>query len=97
MSYLWHIILNWTGTSAPGNEVYNFWSGFGSDIGEVVIIGAIYQVYRKHDCHAKGCWRIGRHVVDGTPYITCKKHHPVRGNNVDVAQIHAAYHKAMTA
>jgi hypothetical protein len=55
---------------------YQFWSGIGSDIGEVVIIGGLYGLLRKHNCHAKGCWRIGRHPVDGTNYIVCRRHHP---------------------
>lgn len=52
---------------------YNFWSGFGSDLTEFALIGALIGVYRKHNCHDKGCWRVGRHIVDGTPW--CNKHH----------------------
>lgn len=78
VSGIWHWILNFTGTHIPstGSQWYNFWSGFGSDIGEVVIIGGVWSLYRKHNCHVKGCWRIGKHAVDGTPYIVCATHHP---------------------
>jgi len=55
---------------------YGFWSGVGSDIGEVTIIGAAASLYWKHTCHAKGCYRIGRHPVEGTPHVVCRKHHP---------------------
>jgi hypothetical protein len=53
--------------------IYNFWSGIGSDLSEITLAGLIYGAWRKHSCHTKGCWRIGRHQVDGTPW--CNKHH----------------------
>jgi len=56
-----------------GSAAYNFWSGSGSDFGELTLIGLAYGAYRKHQCHNKGCWRIGRHQVDGTPW--CNRHH----------------------
>jgi hypothetical protein len=75
-SGVWLWFLHWTGTDNTGGEIYAFWSGFGSDIGEVVIIGGIVQMYRKHTCHIKGCWRLQRHAVAGTEHIVCRKHHP---------------------
>jgi hypothetical protein len=42
-------------------------------LGEFAILGL---VWRKVNCHAKGCFRVGLHHVEGTPYIACKKHHP---------------------
>jgi hypothetical protein len=70
-----------TGTLHGGPDVYyNFWSGFGSDLGEATLISAVgvgvYTGVRKVNCHTKGCWRIGHHALDGTPYIVCKHHHP---------------------
>jgi hypothetical protein len=74
---LWHYLVHATGCDygAPyGHWVpYNFWSGFGSDISELAIFGAVLGAWRKHVCHEKGCLRIGRHQVDGTPY--CDRHH----------------------
>jgi hypothetical protein len=62
------------------DEFYNFWSGFGSDLGEATLISAVgvgvYTGVRRVNCHAKGCWRIGHHQLDGTPYILCRHHHP---------------------
>lgn len=54
----------------------SFWSGFGSDIGEVAIIGGILAIVRRHNCHVKGCWRVGRHPVEGTAFVVCRAHHP---------------------
>jgi hypothetical protein len=70
-----------TGTIHGGPDVYyNFWSGFGSDLGEATLISAVsvgvYAGVRKVNCHTKGCWRIGHHPLEGTPYILCRHHHP---------------------
>jgi hypothetical protein len=81
----WGFTLHWTavhtGVSSPDNAVYyNFWSGFGSDLGEATLIATlsvgIYTGFRKVNCHAKGCPRIGHHPLEGTPYHLCSKHHP---------------------
>jgi hypothetical protein len=70
-------LLHWlavhTGTVNEPGAYYGFWSGFGSDLGEVALLGAIAGAYHKHNCHRKGCWRVGRHTVDGTPW--CNHHH----------------------
>jgi hypothetical protein len=50
---------------------------FTSSLGSTFFIGSFFALaYRKLNCHQDRCWRIGKHKVDGTPYITCKKHHP---------------------
>jgi hypothetical protein len=56
---------------------YLFWSGIGSDATEFLILGGIIQLYRRHNCHVKGCWRMQRRAVAGTGHIVCNKHHPV--------------------
>jgi hypothetical protein len=63
-------------TPCPNQEYYNWWSGPGSDLGEIAILGGVIALYRKHNCHVTGCWRIARHTVEGTPYIVCRRHHP---------------------
>jgi len=70
-----------TGTLHGGPDLYyNFWSGFGADLGEATLISAVgigvYTGVRKVNCHTKGCWRIGHHALEGTPYILCRHHHP---------------------
>lgn len=76
-----HWIALHTGTLHGGPDLYyNFWSGFGSDLGEATLITAVgigvYTGVRKVNCHTKGCWRIGHHTLEGTPYILCRHHHP---------------------
>lgn len=74
-----HLLLHWlavhTGTVNESGPYYGFWSGFGSDIGEGSILVGMIAAYRHHNCHVKGCLRLGRQV-EGTPYIACPAHHP---------------------
>jgi hypothetical protein len=69
-------LLQFMGVDNLSGPWYGFWSGIGSDIGEVTLIGAATSLYWRHTCHAKRCWRIGRHPVEGTPHIVCRRHHP---------------------
>jgi hypothetical protein len=73
-----------------------FWGGFGSCLTEFAIVAV---VWRKVNCHAKGCYRVGLHHVDGTPYITCKKHHPVHpgAGALTAEQIAQAHQAARSA
>jgi hypothetical protein len=73
---LLHSLSHFFGLDNLSGAQYGFWSGIGSDIGEVAILGGIVGIYRKHNCHVKGCVRIAKHPVDGTPYVVCAKHHP---------------------
>jgi hypothetical protein len=60
----------WTWHDPDG---YNIVSG---PLADITLIGGAYAILRRHNCHAKGCWRIGRHAVAGTTYVVCRKHHP---------------------
>jgi hypothetical protein len=76
MSTLGWAFLHFTGADNGSGPWYLFWSGFGSDITEFAIVGGILSLYLRHNCHVKGCWRIGRHPIQDTPYIVCGRHHP---------------------
>jgi hypothetical protein len=95
-----------TGTLHGGPDLYyNFWSGFGSDLGEATLISAVgigvYTGARKVNCHTKGCWRIGHHALEGTPYILCRRHHPgvpTEGASHEyILEQHRKYEKAKEA
>ena len=66
-------------TNEPG-AFYGFWSGFGSDIAELGVLGAIataaYQLVRKYNCHEPRCWRVGTHPAAGGQFVLCYRHHP---------------------
>jgi hypothetical protein len=65
---------------------YNFFSGSGSDLGYVTILGGlvtiIWHIYSAHNCHDPegwlpwGCWRIGKYQAAGGQFKLCYKHHP---------------------
>ena len=57
-----------------GREWYNFWSGVGADIGGFAFIGAAFGLYRKHNCHVGGCWRIAKQQVVGTSWVVLLPH-----------------------
>jgi hypothetical protein len=103
-NFLRHWAAIHTGTIYSTNSpvYYNFWSGFGSDLGEATLIGAVsigvYTAVRKVNCHTKGCWRIGHYPLEGTPYHLCPHHHPgVPTKGVSHAQILEHYRKHLEA
>jgi hypothetical protein len=69
-----------TGTVNESGAYYGFWSGFGSDLAEFGILGAIgtglYQLVKKYNCHEPGCWRVGTHQAAGGQFLLCYRHHP---------------------
>ena len=97
----WHALQHWlavhTGTINEAGPYYGFFSGFGSDLGEVTIVGGMFAIYRKHNCHARWCWRFGRHgftdEATGLRYQLCRRHHPAHPgrhlHRAHIARIHA--------
>ena len=69
-----------TGTINETGPYYGFWSGFGSDLTEFGIIGAVgtaaYQLVKKYNCHYPGCWRVGNHPAADGQFSLCYLHHP---------------------
>lgn len=57
-----------------GSKGTDFWGGLGSVLFTLLPLLSAY--FYHHNCHVKGCWRLGKHVVNGTPYVVCRKHHP---------------------
>jgi len=59
-----------------GGLGYQFWSGIGSDIGEITIIGALFAVWSNHNCHIHRCWRLSWHPSKKYGgHIVCRHHH----------------------
>ena len=96
----WHVLQHWlavhTGTVNESGPYYGFWSGFGSDIGEVAIIGGLIGVARNHNCHVKGCWRWAHHeyTMDGASYKLCRIHHPATPDRLHGAEVFLEHHLA---
>jgi hypothetical protein len=69
--------LHWSGSDNVSGPEYGFWSGFAGDITILIAFGGgLTALARKINCHEVGCWRIGKFPVEGTPYTTCRFHHP---------------------
>lgn len=82
MHFIHWLFANWiyVHIGVPGSgPYYGFWSGFGSDLGEYVIAGAIiggvYHALRARNCETHRCWRIGVHRT-AAGHRVCKKHNP---------------------
>lgn len=72
---MWNLLLHLIGVEPrTPSTAYNFWSGFGSDVGEFGIVLGLGHAARARNCHVKGCWRIGHHSHG--PYKLCSRHHP---------------------
>lgn len=94
----WHVIQHWlavhTGTVNESGPFYGFWSGFGSDIGEVTIVGGLVVMVRQHQCQAHRCWRLRFHTT-AAGHAVCKKHHEqVHGGPLTLEDIQDAHDAA---
>ena len=75
-SHAWFWLEVHLGIHDLSGPYYGFWSGFGSDLGELTIVAAIVGAYRAANCHVHKCWRIGKHQIAGGRFKVCKTHHP---------------------
>jgi hypothetical protein len=68
------------GIHSEAPPYYAFWSGFGSDLGEYLIVWGIfhglYMHWRFINCHEPWCPRILRHRSAGGIYGYCTRHQP---------------------
>lgn len=76
---MWHAIahafLHYTGSDNPSGPWYGFFSGFGSDLGEITLFGGVIVLLRKHNCHVDGCKSV---ITSNDPSVhapACHKHH----------------------
>jgi hypothetical protein len=85
------VIIHWffihTGTYNESGPYYGFFSGFGSDIGEVTLIALAVGGIRHLNCGHKGCWRPGRHTTKNGHKL-CKKHIGWPNEALDLHPIH---------
>lgn len=57
---------------------YQLWSGIGSDVGELTLLGAAVMFWRHHNCHVHRCPRLQWHPHPDHGHPVCRKHHPER-------------------
>jgi hypothetical protein len=84
MGHWWLPFQHWlavhTGTVNETGPYYGFFSGFGSDLGEVTLLGGLIAIYRRHNCHTRWCFRLAHHDLadpgTGLVHRLCRTHHP---------------------
>ena len=89
---LWWWIEVHTGVTNEPGPYYGFWSGFGSDLGELALVGGVLTLVRHANCEVHGCWRLGRHTT-AAGHRVCRKHHP--DEHLTVEQVQAAHDEAL--
>ena len=66
--------VNHFGFDNQATPQYGFTSGVGPMILTAMGMSTIVTgMWHAHNCHERGCWRLGRHKVKGTPW--CNAHH----------------------
>jgi hypothetical protein len=70
-----HWLAHFLGTDNLSGAYYGFWSGAGSDIGELGIVAGLGAMIRQRNCEVHGCWRLGRHTT-AAGHRVCRRHHP---------------------
>ena len=78
-----HGFAHFLGIDTQGSQNYDFVSGVGPMIITALGYGGIISaLVGKFNCHHHGCWRIGKHHVNGSPWCTVH-HHEVRPERRD--------------
>ena len=80
---------HWLGLDNAGGPFYLWWSGIGSDLGELTIVVVLAGYLRKHNCEVHRCWRLGRHQTAAGQHV-CRRHHP--DGPLSMADVRAAHH-----
>jgi hypothetical protein len=74
-----HWLEQWAYVHFLTGSYLQFWSGVGSDIGELTLVTAVLagiaHTARINNCEKKGCWRLGLHRTAAN-HRACRKHHP---------------------
>lgn len=81
-------IVSWWWLSVKGYALTSSWF-------QVTFITGALLLYRKHNCHAPLCPRLGHHpTADGLHHL-CRKHHPDLPNHrLSLDEIHRRHHDA---
>jgi hypothetical protein len=92
VGWLLHWLAVHTGTVDEPGPWYGFWSGFGSDLGEIALAGGVITLVRHRNCEVHHCWRLGRHQTGGGHRV-CRRHHP--DGHLTTQDVAAAHHQAV--
>lgn len=90
----------WLGFSKVDYFTYGTNYAFASGPGPMILTAAgmstiIGGLWRTHNCHYDGCWNIGRHKINGTPW--CNTHHEQARHEKTVEELIAEQSEAILA
>ena len=80
----------------PGTPwTYQLESGFIPALTVLTLLGTVVSLYHLHNCHKDGCWRLGKHKINGTPW--CSLHEEdgrhYHGDDARLAELLEAQHE----
>jgi hypothetical protein len=75
MGALLHWLAVHTGTVNEAGPYYGFFSGFGSDLSEIALLGGVLAMVRHRNCEVRRCWRLSRHQT-AAGHRVCRRHMP---------------------
>lgn len=74
---------------------YQFWSGVGSDVGELTLLGGVLALVKHLNCDSPRCPRYGPHRTADGHHRLCRKHHPdVPDHKLSLDEIHERHEAA---
>ena len=82
---MWTWLAHWLGLDNGSGPIYLWWSGVFSALPSFGVAGLLYGLFRKHNCHVRWCPRVGHHLVEGTEWVVCRRHHPDLPNKAPTA------------
>lgn len=63
------------GLTSANDWPYLLYSGIGGCVVGSSWAAGLWVLYRRHQCHVDGCWRVG-HRTTAAGDLACRKHHP---------------------
>lgn len=86
-----HLLLHILGIDDMSGRWYAWWSGSGSDVEELFLLGgAVFALYRRHQCETRRCLRLVRHQTAAGHHV-CHRHSAL-GRAPSRDEILAAHH-----
>lgn len=72
-----HPLAHFLGIDTQQSQNYDFVSGVGPMIiAAMGFSGALATMVHHVNCHAPGCWRVGKYPLAGGQWKVCRWHHP---------------------
>ena len=95
---MWHVASSFWQTyvlHVQRGAGYQWWSGAGSDLGELTLIAGALALIKHLNCDAPRCLRYGPHRTVDSQHRLCRAHHPdLPARRLSLREIHERHHAA---